>query len=345
MESVKKNKRNGTIDIYRLLFALAIMAGHATNLGLQAPFPFAGVGIFVEFFFLLTGYYTYQHFSNHELADSTDWLKNSLCYTIRKFMPMMPYLAISVLARYLYDGIVVIRSGGGIIYALKNLVYAPFELFLTNYIFDGIPQKVGALYFLSAMVFVFPVFCILCQLKNKTVKAGIAMYLVLFYYHNAESAITASYPQVLARAFCGMCLGLVIHYVIEEFGKHFDLGKLKSRMLYLLGNILLLFSMFLSGISHDNRRIQLLCIFFGVMIVQLLNGKLGVASGKISDYFSKLSMVIFVIHWTIGVILNGTMNGAELVVKVFAYYVITIIVAVALLLVFDRKSAVRKRIR
>lgn len=106
------NKKNGVIDIYRLLFALIIMAGHSVLIGMVPPFPFAQIGIFVEFFYLITGYYTIVHFSKQTSSTSSEYILKSLQYMLKKFAVFFPYVIVSVALRCLYGIISTLRSGG-----------------------------------------------------------------------------------------------------------------------------------------------------------------------------------------------------------------------------------------
>ncbi len=321
----KGNGKNGLIDIYKLLFAIVIMTGHSVNVGMKPPFPFAGVGIFVEFFYLLTGYFTCKHFMRTDNIKSQEWIIVSLKYTYYKMKKIFPYIVLSVSLRYTYDALAVLKSGGKGIQVLRCFFYAPFEMFLSNYLFAEVPQKVGALYFLAAMVIVLPMFAVLCLCGNNTIKLGVAILAVITYYHDVEGAITSTYPQVLARAFCGMCMGIIVFYLSEGFIFKLHLNVQKSFFLLLLGNLLLIVSMFLSGISHDNRRVQLLCIFFGVLFFVLIGESKFSNANMITNYMGTLSMVIYIMHWTFGVIINGLMKDFDLSQKMFVYYAVTIL--------------------
>ncbi len=335
----EKTKRNGLIDIYRFLFALVIMTGHSVNVGMEPPFPFAGVGIFVEFFFLLTGYFTYSQISKMKPIEIGERMQESLRYTFRKFSAFFPYLLVSVGARYIYDFCLTLKnSEGGYIQALTSLFYAPFELLLTNYMFSEIPQKVGALYFLAAMLVVLPLFCMLCMCRNNSLKLGAALYAMLFYYHDADWAITADYPKVLLRAFCGMCMGVVVYFAVNEF-EHIDSFMKHSFVIWIIGNILLIASMMLSGLSLDNRRIQLLCIFIGVLALILSSMYVSLEGNAFTSYLAKLSMVIYIMHWSVGVILNGVMSNFGLTMKMIMYYAVTMVLSMAVLYLFERKQS------
>ena len=213
----------------------------------------------------------------------------------------------------------------------------PFEMLLTNYLFAGIPQKVGVLYFLAAMIVVFPIFCILCQCRNYTIRLGIALYAMIFYYYDIDKGITADYPQVLFRAFCGMCMGIVAYYLVRELDKIEAFDKW-AWFIGILGNFLLLTSIGLSGVGINNRRVQLLCIFIGIVAVLLKVSPFYNWSNRWTDFASRISMVIYIFHWTIGVILNPIVNDLEIKWRLVIYYLTTIVIAIVLLWTFNMLS-------
>lgn len=108
----RKNGRNGIVDIFRLLYALVIMTGHSVTVGVISPFPFEPVGILVEFFFFLSGYFTCVEFEKKREADVTDYMHNGLEYTVKKFKVFVPYLAISVIFSYSLVIISVFKNWG-----------------------------------------------------------------------------------------------------------------------------------------------------------------------------------------------------------------------------------------
>ena len=57
-------KHNGIIDFLKFVVMLInIMGGHFVVTGaVNGLYPFSGNGIFVEFFLIITGYYTLEHF-------------------------------------------------------------------------------------------------------------------------------------------------------------------------------------------------------------------------------------------------------------------------------------------
>lgn len=219
---------------------------------------------------------------------------------------------------------------GGIAQALEIAKDMPFEMLLTNYLFAGVPQRVGALYFLAAMVVVFPAFGVLCQCKNHTIRLGIALYAIIFYYHDIDWANTVDYPQVLLRAFCGMCMGIVVHYFVKEVDKKVIPDKWRWPI-GIFGNFLLLTSIGLSGVGINDRRVQLLCIFFGTVAVLTKYTPFYGCSNKYTDLASKISMVIYIFHWTIAELLNPIMSSYEMKQRMTIYYLTTVVVSMMML--------------
>ena len=58
------NRKNSTIEIWRFVASLLIMATHMYHFGID-NYYFRETWIFVEFFLIITGYYTAVHFDKY----------------------------------------------------------------------------------------------------------------------------------------------------------------------------------------------------------------------------------------------------------------------------------------
>lgn len=130
-------------------------------------------------------------------------------------------------------------------------------------------------------------------------------------------------------------MGVVIYYLQEEVTQCETLKKCKVFFM-VAGNLFLLISMALSGLSHDNRRIQLLCIFFGVLLNVISDGWIQLGSNRVTDFLAKYSMVLYIMHWTMGVVVNGLLNRFGIQLKMIAYYGATLISCVIILCIVER---------
>lgn len=93
--------RSGNVDIAKFIACLLIMAHHLHILGIES-YPFYNSWIYVEFFLMITGYYTCAHYDGKEV---TNKIKDGLSYTLRKFATILPYTVVVTVLAYVTDGV------------------------------------------------------------------------------------------------------------------------------------------------------------------------------------------------------------------------------------------------
>ena len=152
---------------------------------------------------------------------------------------MLPYLVISVVFSYSLSIIQAIQESSGVKHILRCLFNMICEMFLLNYIFGEVGQKVGPLFYLSSLIVVMPAFCTFCLLKNKSLKLIIAMYAMIFFYYDVESVVTATYPYVFLRIACGLLTGMILYY-FSSYINQLLMGK-KCQIILWYVAIMLLF--------------------------------------------------------------------------------------------------------
>ena len=81
-------KRNGKIELLRFLGVVFIMNAH---FGYNAGRPFLGGWYYVEFFFIITGFFTMRRFFHEDAVDGTERVRTALTYTFHKFVKFLPY--------------------------------------------------------------------------------------------------------------------------------------------------------------------------------------------------------------------------------------------------------------
>ena len=99
-------KRNANIDVVKFIAALLIMVSHI-DIVLNCK-CYNGFWIYVEMFFIITGYLTTRHFDVHEVRYN---IKKCVQYTINKFIPIYPYIFLQV--TLMYFGVYSIRLING----------------------------------------------------------------------------------------------------------------------------------------------------------------------------------------------------------------------------------------
>lgn len=168
--------RIGKIELMRFLGAVLIMNAH---FGYQDR-PFQLSWFFVEFFYIITGYFTMRHFEKQEPQEHFEAVKIAVEYTGKKFVQFLPYTTGAILITYIAMNWHYIGEGafGNFIRSFENM---PFEML---YLSEAAPEGslLFTMWFLSAMCLVFPFFCLLLMMRNRRLSGMICFYVALFYY-------------------------------------------------------------------------------------------------------------------------------------------------------------------
>ena len=87
-----KKAKNTYLEICRFLAAVTVMLHHTDVIGLQKIAP--GGWIFVEFYFVISGFFVTRHFDNEKMNDNIE--KEALLYTINKLKNVIPYAYVGI---------------------------------------------------------------------------------------------------------------------------------------------------------------------------------------------------------------------------------------------------------
>lgn len=300
MKIVEGEHRASMLGLVKFIAAVAIVYFH-TLLG--EPEHFSTLYLLVELFFFITGYYTFKHFQDRNTEISNDDIdtkaKEALKYTGRKIRSLAPYILIAIVLHYAILLIPVIGNGWHAIFdIIKGL---PFDLLLLN-TQAGITN--WPMWFVSAMVIVMPLFCLLCQSKNKHVLFIFSSLTCLVYYFNFyrwpyDQGVF--YVAPLIRAFMGMLMGVNIYVVAEKLSKA-KTTKIQRALLQICEIGVLAFSLVLMY-ARDNsanvatfRSLTILSFFTYLCIFMSGQTVASKISSPIMDFLEKIFIVIFMIH-------------------------------------------------
>lgn len=322
--------RNGMVDIWRFVFCLLIMAHHMYHIGIERIYPFQSAWIYVEFFFILSGYFTGKHFwggntSTHKAA------KSSMVYTIKKFKNVLPYSTIIIFGEYLL-GNICFRPGSwkNFIESFENM---PYEMMMVSS--SGLVEaKVVPIWYLSAMFLVFPIFCYLVQRYEQLFQYILSWFIPVIYYGRMGIVARAEWPHDLLRAFSCMCLGGFV-YTITEFMKEMKYTKLTKVILTLIGICCFLLTIILTERNSMHVKTIFLCLFLGIVILFSDQSYTNKVHGKICGFFGRISLVIYLSHWGIGTLISCFLQGGSWRLKVFIYFVGSILWSLFLYLLVD----------
>lgn len=336
MREVEMKQRSGNVDCARFLAAMLIMAHHIYHMGVKG-YPFHEAWIYVEFFLLITGYYTAKHYSDRMVENPS---KDALQYTIMKFKPLIPYTLIVTILGWCTQGILGIINEG---WKWKDFVIN----FMGDFSFDlllitesyGHPL-IAPLWYLSGLVIMFPLFALLAQIRNRYTKILISIFSILMYYGWAGVTKNRDFPHNMLRIFVGMLLGLLI-YEISEICRNQISAKPKLLLtvveLFAFGYPVICCFRNFSEKGYTTTRLYLLC--FVVSLLLCVPGFTHTAKikGKFFTYLGKLSMPIFIIHWYIGTLVSvfAEKFGWSGSIRITTYYTATLVISMLLMYVVN----------
>lgn len=315
-----KQNRQGIIEVWRFIASLLIMTCHLTQVGFDNNFPFYSSWIFVEFFFILTGYYTILHFDKNEACSLNDIARNSILYTAKKYINIFPYILLATSIHYFSNFIL----GGQ---SLNKLIDYIFDITLLTGIFKMQYAQISALWYLSALFIVFPLFCLLCQMKSKYVVYIISFYVSILFYGYNESISYSQFPYHVPRAMAGLCLGIVVYALCSVLRKM----SLPSyiRIVFLLievgGLVYLVVSTYRNTL---NEKFAIACFVLSLTIMLSQQTCTARIKGGFFDLLGKLSMVIYIFHIVIAHVIRDHFSYLSNIYKLMIYYLFTFAISV-----------------
>ena len=183
-----------------------------------------------------------------------------------------------------------------VLYVMDNFI---FDIFLISE--PMTPPKIFSLWYLSAMLIVFPLFAWFVQLKNRYWILTISFMFPLIYYGKYLAPETWSTIVVLLRVLAGMCFGSLIYectYVFSEY-----LQKINKLLLTIVELVTFLFVIVVSKGTYSIR----LDIFCFIVCLAIMLPNLSYTSkikGKIFTYLGRLSMPMYIFHWVVAEIIT-----------------------------------------
>lgn len=324
MRIVKNNKRISVLGLIKFLAAIAIIFHHAfINSGHGTHF-----WLFVDLFFFITGYFTFKHFRKKKnrgmiLEDKAD---RAIKYTIKKFSTFIPYVMIAVI---LYSISYIVEEGN---LNFSSILIIPFNLTFLN---SQINLHMSALWFLSAMLIVFPLFCLMCQTKNKRVLYIVLFTAVVVYYFNSFDHYFYGI-QSLIRAFASMSTGVLV-YATSRAIRHNFRTKKSTITLSVIGVLSLVLSLICLYPNSMNSNYTIYGYLFllltFVWLSILLSGRtiFSKISSPLFDYLERISMIIYLVHAPIIKILLIP----ELALRRRYVFLISLIISIILSILLD----------
>ena len=341
--------RNGMIDLWKFIFCFLIAAHHLYFIYIPEPYPFLSAWIYVEFFFIVTGYFTAVHFFVYD--DSDNVVKSVSRYTYRKFRSIYPYIFIAITAQYLIE---CIASK-----PFDNL--SSFVIIICNYIAETllisatgfISAHVGPIWFVSGMFISIPVVAFF--LKNNYLKKVYLKYLSwlfpLLYYTKVGISGAGVYgnldwPHRMVRPLAAMSIGVFVYWVTRVLNRR-EFSRFKFILVKIIVTFLeiscLLMTIYFTYNNEDCSKeivllfiIGLICCFSGFSYTSVVHG-------KIFDMLGKFSMVFYLIQSPVALCTNLYIHEVDTKNRIIMYYVVLIVSSIVLMLIVENVKKVLKR--
>ena len=271
----------------------------------------------VEWYFMVMGYYTCKHFTHKSINGEV--VKNSIIYTWGKFREFLPYVFISVTIEYVYESLPLLADG--IKPFLKNFYNMPFELSLLSDSIVNEPVHVVPLWFLSSVFLVFLWFCCVMQMKDKYMLWLISWTVPVLYYGYVGVIGGHTYPINLFRTFAGLMVGAFVYFASTKL----SMNKIVSdKLIFLLTFIecssflFVIISVFRNWQYH---RLNLIAFAIGNMLIFSGITATSKIKARWMTFLGKISMPLFILHWSVGTVINYYLWERAYTTKIIFYYV------------------------
>lgn len=293
-------QRNYMVDLCRFIAAVMIMFCHLDLVG-NKTYP---TYMFVDFFFILSGYFTVQHFAKQKAEESPEKRgRIALKYTAKKFLPFIPHLLLALPIAYFACNFHFLKDGDllGFLTGFKDMFAE--SLLLPVSFFDNPVRQIGPLWYLSVLLIVMPLFSYICQSKYRR-PIGLAGLIMAYVYFSMQDVISAFDP-ISGLLLCVSCmfLGMFVFDVVLEIKE--KKAKVATRTLATLVELLCLAYVCLAAIFGFTP-VKMQVIVYVIMLIIMLSGVSYTSKLKIPvfTWLGKISMPLFIWHYAVGRVLS-----------------------------------------
>lgn len=336
-------KRYDFIDLLKFIAVLAVIVTHIFNLGIPwGSYPFSVGWIFVEFFFIVTGYFTTLHFLPLMGEGGADErMKRSLQYTYKKFIRMVPYSTFVIAAEYIFGNLGLLQEGK--LAYLKGFANMPFEMVYLSCATSHTPRA-ASVWFISAMFLVFPVYCCLLQMKSRNWLRWLSFIAPVLYYCYFDVIAARNYPHDLLRAFTCMMIGTWLCLSQADFNRLYRRIRSKALLTALEVGA---FAFVVVAAYRNSAELMKLCVPAFMLTVSIIFSDMSYTANFSSPVFrwtTRISMPLFMWNWTIATIIRAVAPSLADGAKVAWYLALSCLVPLAHYFIVEafKKSRARK---
>lgn len=342
-------KKDNRIELYRFIFAVIIMIYHAliVNDGLGAPIPLGYV--FVEFFFFLSGYFTYSHMYRRYKTGEVETYDKSfpMDYTWRKIKRMIPYMLMTFIIfsiAKIYGQINL--NNDSLKECIKGFSGAIFDLLLLQVTGICKNPQFNAWWYLSALVFALPLVIILFR-KAIVYKGGYqwllhASPLMIYGYFSVVvnkldwETFVGITRSGFFRGFAGLCTGGTIFCLAKELEK-IKLSKMTKYILTIMEVGLYLSSILIAWKYYRIINSTFIIVFLliaGLVITFSNQSYTTKVNFKGFEILGSIATPLYICHFSVGRIVELYMSEytGSVFCRYLVYYGISFILSIVMLI-------------
>lgn len=299
-----KTNRNGTIDILRFLFCIAIVLRHFSD-GMPdgSPMIVPGGALGVEFFFIVSGYLmTCSAYKRVNNGSPVSVAKDTNFFMKRKMGSLLPDLIVaSVFSMICYSITLIPRGLKYILIDVAQRIWSPLMLSAAGF------GYITELWYLSAMIIVmlafYPFLIKYFDSFVRIIAPLLAIFTLGYISKGLGSLLNPSlFVEVMhkgmIRAIGEIALGVAIYPLIQFLSKQI-LTK-KAKILITLGNLLCLSFTLIIMLKRSNPKYDFICLLFITVSTILSFSHQGVFADKFDNRFfswlGKLSLTLYLSH-------------------------------------------------
>lgn len=306
METVSAAKKYAGLDLLKWIFTILIMTHHLYHIGFDyGHYHFTAAYRAVEFFFMVTGFLTVKHFKERsKTVESGVPIWGVMQYTRKKFLAYLPFTVPPVFAAYLMDWMYSEAAPGA----------GQVEAILEESLFLGCvfgKFKNLPLWYLSALLVIFPLFCIHAQKSEKDMfHLSSILVCILGYGWFVEYHGPYADWRDMARALSGVAAGGVAWSCTEYINtKSFSE---KTGMLFRAVQILSLVCILWLFYFNIDTDMLINILFFTLIVFSCSKPAWLYDNGwSIFSFLGRLSLPLYTWHWVIGTAMNKVPFVAE----------------------------------
>lgn len=317
-----KSSKISTIELWRFILTVAIALGHLNTFiwrDFGEDLIFTG-GRVLAFFLFLSGYFLMAHYQKHKKEDSAKPAKAAWKYTGGRFKALYPTIFMGVLFAFIvrnaisgtkiteifgvfmdsiWEFLGISQIGAVGLLELKTVVVDPVA---------GVSQLWnGPLWYISALI-IAGLFLYYIVSKSEDFFTGLfaPLFVVLTYASvgltdigwDRTSVNAIGFPNGLARVMAGMCIGMLIYYVVDYLRKKkFSEGlKLTFSVLHIGIAIFLIYTIY-AGISWSEFTNGIIILLFTII---LLTNKDYISvlydNSSVCNFLGRLSLYYYASH-------------------------------------------------